>query len=205
MFQGKSYFMAAILAGALALTSCATSNMVVGTWRDKDYHKKISKVLVVGLSNDMAMRRAFEDTLVAKFRKRGTTAIASVDILPLGKDIDRATVKSEIQSAIKGKGFNAVLVTRLINVDKSSSYIPPADYPKYSFYSTFMTTYSSVYTPGYLVNTTVVSLETDLYDTASQKLVWSMTSQSFNPEDAKDVIDPLSHYIVKDLALNGML
>jgi len=61
------------------------------------------------------------------------------------------------------------------------------------------------FTPGRMVHDVVVSIETNLYDTASEKLVWSMTSRSFNPVDAGEVIMPLSDSIIKDLAKNGLI
>lgn len=195
----------AVLLSAVMLASCASSNTVVGTWKDKDYHKQLSKVLVIGLTKRANLRRAFEDTLVRKLRAKGVDATASTGIVHLGDNLDRASVKADIKAAIEKDRFDNVLVTHLIKVDQQTTYIPPGDHPKYSFYGTIMTVYSSVYTPGYLVNSTVVSLETDLYDTVSEKLVWSMTSQSFNPKTAQDIIDTLSDYIVKDLAQNHFM
>jgi len=208
MIKGKRLLAARGLAGilgVLVLASCASSNTVIGTWRDKDYHKQLSKVLVIGLTKKRGLRRSFEDTLVRKLREKGVNATPSIGIIHLGKTLDRETVKADITAAIKKEQFNNVLVTRLIKVDQHTTYIPPGDHPKYSFYGTIMTAYSSVYTPGYLVNSTVVSLETDLYDTVSEKMVWSMTSQSFNPKTAQDIIDTLSDYIVKDLAHNHFM
>ncbi len=203
MAKGSKSLTARILAGILStlvLASCASTNTVVGTWKDKNYHKKLSKVLVLGLTKRMELRRTFEDTLVARLRKNGIDATSSIGIIHLGKTLDRETVEADIKAAIKKQRFDDVLVTHLIRTERQTSYIPPQSHPQYSFYGTIMTTYASVYTPGYLVNSTVVSLQTDLYDTASEKLVWSMTSQSFDPKTTQDVVDTISDYIVKDLA-----
>lgn len=202
--SGAAKILTALLS-ALALASCASSNTVVGTWKDKNYHKQLSKVLVIGLTKRQNLRRTFEDTLVRKLRERGVDATSSIGIIHLGKTLDRETVRADIKAAVEKRRFDNVLVTRLIKVDQQTTYIPPGDHPKYSFYGTIMTEYSSVYTPGYLVNSTVVSLETSLYDTVSEKMVWSMTSQSFNPKTAQDIIDTLSDYIVKDLARNHFM
>lgn len=194
---------AAVFAGVLLIAACATSNVVIRSWKDSHYQRKVSKVLVIGLSTNNAIRHSFEDTLADQLRRRGVTATPSSDFIPLNGSLDKDTVRAEVKSAIRGKGYDAVLVTHLVRVDRRTTYVPPTSHLEYSFYRNIITAYSVVYTPGYLVHETVVSLESNLYDTASERLVWSLTSQSFNPADAMDVIKPLSDIIVKNLADHG--
>ena len=197
--------MAALATAGLLLAACASPNIVVGSWKDKDYHHKVTKVLVIGLSKSATRRRSFEDTLVARFHQRGIEAVPSFRLVPLLDPLDKEGAKEEVRTAIQGKGFDAVLVSHLISVDKRTSYTPPTSHIEYGVYRNIMTAYSIVYTPGYLEHDTIVSLETNLYDTRSEKLVWSMTSHSFNPADAMDVIKPLSRNIIHDLSVQGLI
>lgn len=204
---GCSYFRLSAPAAlfVLLLTACASPEIVTGSWKDSDYHRKITKVLVIGLSKNRTRRRAFEDTLVTRFRQAGVEAVPSYQLVPLHEPLDKEAVKEEVRLAIQGKDFNTVLVSHLIGVDKRTTYIPPTSHLEYGFYHNVVTAYSIVYTPGYLAHDTVVSLETNLYDTRSEKLVWSMTSHSFNPSDAMDVIKPLSRKIIGSLSARGLL
>lgn len=196
---------AALAIAAFVLAACATSNFVSGSWKDSDYHRKIGKVLVVGLSKNQTRRRTFEDTLVEQFHRIGIAAVPSYRLVPLHEPLNKEAVRQEVKMAIQGKNFDTVLVSHLIGVDKSTTYVPPSTHLEYGFYRNIVTAYSIVYTPGYLEHDTVVSLETNLYDTASEKLIWSMTSHSFNPADAMDVIKPLSRTIIKDLSAQGLV
>ena len=193
------------LAALLLLAACSTSDIVTGSWKDSDYHHRIAKVLVIGLSKHEGRRRAFEDTLVAAFQRADVAAAPSYRSVPLNDPLDKEAVREEVKAAIQGKDFDGVLVSHLINVDKRTTYIPPATHIEYGFYRNIVTAYSIVYSPGYLEHETVVSLETNLYDTKSGKLVWSMTSHSFNPVDAMDVIKPLSHRIINNLSAQGVI
>lgn len=203
---GFRYFRLSVLGAVLVLlAACATPDIVTGSWKDGDYHRKIGKVLVIGLSKSQARRRAFEDTLVARFHQAGVAAVQSYRLVPLHRPLDKKAVKEEVRLAIRGKDFDTVLVSHLIGVHKRATYTPPTSRIEMGFYRNVITAYSIVYAPGYLAHDTVVSLETNLYDTRSEKLVWSMTSESFNPADAMDVIKPLSRTIIGNLSARGLL
>lgn len=61
------------------------------------------------------------------------------------------------------------------------------------------------YSPGYLVDETIVSLETNMYVTPDEKLIWSLTSESFNPNNANKVINELAAIIIKELTKDGLI
>jgi len=182
-----------VVLGALILTACAsTSTKIMGTWKDDHYTKKITKVLVVSLAEEPPIRREAEGIVVAKLRQRGIDAVASSDLMPMDQKIDRETVKA----AITGKGFDSVLVTRLLGVDLNTGYVPP-DPTIYNF--------TLSVEPGYTAHRPVVSIQINLYDTAQEQLVWSMTTQSTNYDTIAEVIRSYSSILVKNLAKHGLI
>jgi hypothetical protein len=205
MVYTKRVITAVYAVGVALVTACAQPNIIMGSWKDTNYTKQITSVFVIGVTQRSEIRQAFETAMVQHLHEKGLNAVASADSVPLKNGIAKETVKAEVKAAIAGKGFDAVLVSRLIGVDKTSTYVPPSSHMEPTFSNGIMTAYSVAFTPGYLVNDTVVSIETNLYDTATEKLVWSMTSKSFNPADAMDVIKPLTAAVTKDLAKNGMI
>lgn len=187
--------------GAWLLASCAdtTTTRVTGQWRNPRYHGMLTKVLVISLAQEPSIRQSFEQTVSARLRKQGIEAVPSSDIIPLDEKIDRKTVKA----ALAGKGFDGVLVSRLIGIDADSTYVPPRTAEDFdSFYNH---AYAMVYTPGYLARRTVVSIRINVYETGHGRLIWSMTSQTFNHSNVKDVIDSLSTTITRHLAQQGLL
>ena len=184
---------AAILAEVLTLAACATTTTkVVGTWKDDHYDKKISKVLVVSLAEEAPIRQKAEAMVAAKLRDRGIDAVTSSTIMPLDSDINRETVAA----AIAGKGFDSVLVTRLLGVDLNTGYVPP-DSTIYNF--------TVNVTPGYTAHRPVVSIRIDLYETGQGRLVWSMTTQHANYNNVPGVIDAYSSTLVSALAKQGLI
>ena len=201
----RRYAMAAIFPWIAMLSACAPPHIAMGSWKDPAYHKKITKIFVIGVTQREEIRRAFEADVVARLLRKEINAVGSADLVPLDKGIAKERVKAQVKAAIAGKGFDAVLVSRLIGVDKTTTYVPPSATMEYSFTRDVMTAYSVAFTPGQLIQDTVVSIETNLYDTATEHLVWSMRSKSFNPTDAAEVINPLADAIVKDLAKKRLI
>jgi len=183
------------------LASCAatTTTDVTDQWRDPQFHGKFAKVLVISMAEEASIRQSFENTMTAKLRKQGIEAVASSDIIPLDQKIDRKTVKA----AMAGKGFDTVLVSRLIGIDTSSDYVPPS--PAQDFDSFYSHAYAMVYSPGYLARRTVVSVRINVYETRHGRLIWSMTSQTFNHSNVADVIQSLSSTITRELGQQGLL
>lgn len=195
----------AVMTMAALLAGCATTRLT-GEWRDEQYAATISKVLVVGMSANTVFRHAYEDQLVARFREHGVNAVAGTGVLPEGAEITRES----IQAAIAGKGFDAVLVTRLIDVDTQKTYVSHADYilppPFYrDFYDYYHRVYPIVYRRDYLITDTIATLETTLYETIENRLVWVVTSESFNPQRANDLAEELSTFIVDKLVDDGLI
>lgn len=194
MFKHRQSMATVLVAGALILAACAsTSTKIMGLWKDDQYAKKITKVMVISLAEEPPIRQKAEGIVAAKLRKRGVDAVASSTLMPLDEKIDRDTVKA----AIAGKGFDTVLVTHLVGVNLNTGYVPPEQTTVYNL--------TINVTPGYTVHRPVVSIQIDLYDTKNQHLVWSMTTQTSSHGTVADVIDSYSSVLVKKLAKQGLI
>ncbi|MFV2055587.1 MAG: hypothetical protein ACC707_03925 [Thiohalomonadales bacterium] len=185
----------------LWVNACATT-MTTGTWKDKSYTGKIHEVLVIGLASSDANRRIFEDTLAKAFEKAGKKGIASNGLLPDTKKISKETVAP----IVKEEGIDAVIVARVVSVNKEQRYVPNS-YP--SSYNTFYGYYDRVgpyyYEPGYYVQDTIVALEINLYDAKTGKIVWAITTETISPDNVNKEIDKLASIIIGDLTKQGLM
>lgn len=197
------------VAGLIAVvglfTACATTR-VTGEWRDDGYSTPITKMLVIGLSANTVFRRVYEDRLVAQLEAHGVVAVSGAAVLPEGAEASR----EKIAAAIAGQGFDAVLVTRLIDIETQKTYVRREDYilppPHYrDFYDYYYRTRPMVYRHDYLVTDTIATLETTVYEAKGNRLVWVVTSESFNPRRANNLADELSAFIVNKLAQDGLI
>lgn len=190
---------------ATLLLAACSSTTVVDQWRDSDYAgPPLRTLLVIGMSKDPGRRRQFEDAMVSQISTlEGASALASYKLLPS----EDALEKEQIVEAIAGRGIDAVLITRLVSEDKRKRYVQPHSVGPtgYGYYGHYYRSYNDVYRPGYLTEDTIVTLETNLYSAATEELVWSGTTESFDPESATQIIDELAKLVVERLTKEKLL
>lgn len=197
-------------AGLLAL---ATVAMVVGgcasteltsVWSDGEYNGSLERVLVVAIVKEPRHRRILEDAFIPGLESAGIFGKASYTVEGLGEDPDA----EEIKAILPGEGIHGVLAVRLLGVEKETVYHPPTvEMVPYRYYDGFTgyyrTVYEQVHRPGYYSNHTIVSLESNLYDVASEKLLWSARSRTIDPKSAEKVADELATAVVKGVEKAG--
>ena len=171
----------------LLVAACSASTKMVQSWTTPDFQPgTVKKVFVVGIAQDKSLRRLYEDTFVAEVKKRGADAGPAYALLP-----DLGTVNKEVVGALLLKdGYTHVLVTRVVSVQDQETYYPPTTvsvgvgyggYPGwYGGWGPYVSmSYGFVTTPGYTTVERVVGLETNVYDLASEKMVYSGMTQTW--------------------------
>ncbi len=199
----------ALVLATFMLTGCSSTN-VTGVWKKSDFTgQPFQSILVVGLSKDKSNKNIWEDIMVDQLKQAGVHAMTSTQCFPGDNDI----TKDEILRYVSDKGMDSVLVTRLVDTKQEKAYYPPTGGyyggyyggPRYGYYNNFGTFYDTVYTPGYTTTYTTVLLETNLYDTASQTLVWSMSSDTFDPASANRLAQSVSKKVVQALQKDNLI
>jgi hypothetical protein len=186
------------------MTSCAASMKLVSVWKDDTYRgEHFRKLLVIGTAEKPGVRRFFEDEFVDQFRARGIQAVASYTLIP----IDKVTDKETIAEKIKGQEIEAVLITRLVNKRVIESYrpagerfvVPHSSYSDWHQYYADSIRFSAA--PTYTVKKEV-SLETNLYETMNEKLVWSgltrMTLENERDTQVKEYVTLIIKTLLSD-------
>ncbi len=195
------------LAVFLPLLSSCTNTKITSVWMDSEKAgTTFNDILIIGIADEEHNRRLFEEQFTNQLKAAGTQSSVSYTLLPQGIDINRDTVSA----AIEGKTVDAVIVTHLVAVEEETVYRPSMDYqPAYGYYNGLYSYYPHVHTyvhqPGYYTTHDIVKLETNLYEVATEQLVWSAQSSSFAPESAKEVIDELVNLVIKDLQQKGLI
>jgi hypothetical protein len=193
----------------LALVSAAKSSKLAFTWRNPNYSGGTFKnILVLAMNGQASGRADFEDRMVERLARPGLQAVPSYSLLPRPEatpiEID------QLRSVVRGQEFDAILVSRLVKYDKTTTYVSGQAYPLYPYYSTFYgyygTLYPAVYSPGYLRTDTTAQIETNLYSTAKPdgELVWTGTSDTVNPRSVSKAIKDVVDLIVQQLEKEGI-
>jgi hypothetical protein len=189
---------------AFLVLGCGRTTELSDVWADSMWDgEPIDNVLVIGVSRKPDVRTAFENYFVDQFKKEKVQAFSAAAELGVGR-LDSTSVARYVRD----HGIDAILVTRLLGSDVDRSYVQGTGYmgPIYygGFYGYYNYGYSAMSTPGYLAESTVIRLETNVY-LKDSRLLWSGISDSFNPGSEEDVIKGLTQAVLDDLYKRRML
>ena len=197
-----------LLAGSLALVGCAASDRVVKTYESPDFDGgPFNRILIVAAHEETGTRRLFENTLRTVMNENGQIAVTSLSVMDAEAPIEREPVVAAVREA----GADAVLVTRLMDVDSTTSVqggrtaaeaerrndLPLADFFRYDYveYQDPMTSTT--------VNTVVLS--SDLYNVADESKVWSVETTSFDKASVYGVIDSATRGLADQLRRDRLI
>jgi len=204
--------LAIVMILAAGMLAFGKSSKLVMSWKNPSYssEKKFRRVLALGLSDRTEVRVDFEDALAAQLAGAGFDAVPGNNILlrPPGTKLDITTLREQIRA----NQIEAVVVSRLIKVDNTVTYIPgvayAVPYPYYNtFYGYYGTLYPVVYSPGYLQQEKKVRIETNLYVTSPPdgQLVWTGVTDTMNPSNVHKAVQGLVKLVVTRMQSEGAL
>jgi hypothetical protein len=199
--------------GVLAMASCS-STKIVHSWAAPGATKEsVKKVMVLGISNNPAIRRTYEDTFAAELEKLGYKTVSAYLWAPDAANLD----KDALIARIRAENVTHVIVTRIVQSKDVETYHPPTTVgvaygygPAYygSWSSYYTVGYGAVVEPGYTTVDTVVTLETNLYDASKDKdaLVWSGQSATWTDQaQTGSKIDSVVHALVYEMRAKGVI
>ena len=142
-----------LLAVASTLAACATVSKISSSWKDPAYQGgAFRKLLVIGVGRNLDNSRLFEQALAQALQAKGAMAVSGYRVLPT---VERLS-EDDIRKIIEIDQYDAVIVTRLLAVDKETEYAPPRTYvvpsgiPARSYYGYYVSSWHVVRDPGYL-------------------------------------------------------
>lgn len=193
---------------AFVAASCSSGNQMVSQWKDPAYTARSGqKVVVMAIAENEISGRIWETEMSKQLTAHGFQVIPGSSILgTTGTRPDSAAVAQKVADA----GADMVVVTRVLAVDKETSYIPGQTYVQpglywNGYYGMYTHAYTALETPGYVEQNTVVRLETTVFDVPSGKLVWGGMSESFNPSSTQSLAESLTDKLVHKFETSGLI
>jgi outer membrane protein assembly factor BamB len=203
MKRGTTVFvrLLAVLCVTLAsLTLVHAKTKLVMTWKNPEYTgPKPHRVLVIGVGNDLAIRADFEDAMSEKLSRDGIEAIPGHTLLLRPEPGSKPNL-DYLRLQVRDHKIDTVMVTHLVHYQKEVTYFAPSLETR-SFYGYYGTVYVIDYTPGYLREDTKVQIETRVFATTppNGELVWTATTNSFDPKSKKKVVEDVVKLVEKEL------
>jgi hypothetical protein len=186
----------------LSLSGCATPKAeLTSVWKDQAYQGGyFKKVLVISAARKEAIRNFSEDEFVRQLKGHGTDAIASYTMIPFEKMMDKAVVAEKI----KGLGIEGILVTRVLYMLTAAPPLPKQ--PNWhEFYSDSLGYEQGVSGPRISAGKTVARIEMNLYETRTEKPVWTASSDVPVKDEPKEEIAAFITVVLQRLSQEKLI
>ena len=193
-----------VLALLVGLAACSGTRLS-DVWRDPQYSgEPFRQVAVFVLGSDPAVRRLVEDEVVRRL-PMNTRGIGGYGLVP---DTERGDVEKALER-LRAGGYDGAMIARLVGVDGPTPWATgslkqvPVSYRTLSNY--YINATEEAERSSGLGTPTVVRVQMNVYAVASQALVWSAASRTFNPEETRDVAADMAKVAVEELQKAGLL
>lgn len=192
-------------------TACGTSK-ITSSWKATDaIPQKYNKIMVLSLIReaDRTIQENMENHFSGDLQELGYHVVSSLK--EYGPKAFDKMDEEEALAKLKNSGVDAVLTIVLLDKEKERKYIPgnlyfsPYGYYYNRFWGYRTALYRRIYEPGYYVTDTKYFWESNLYDMSTQKLVYSVQTQSFDPANSSSMAHEYGRMIVKDMVKNNIL
>jgi hypothetical protein len=197
----KKYLVFAFFAAFMF--SCGPSTEIQQSWKDPGTTTTLdqySKILVVVFAKDETTRRKAEEQFVALMRGKGVASYTYKVMVDKGGDAEAVT------SAVIADGFDCATVTRLVDKEKETSYVPGTTTGYYGgFRGYYGYGYGGYSSPGYYVEDKVYTIETNVYDLKKDKLVWSGVTKTTNPGKMDKELNIYADVLAAQMRKDGFL
>jgi hypothetical protein len=198
---------------ALVLDGCSPTQRITGSWTNREALPKgpYKSIFILVITQDNSANKIVEDLMAKRIESRGPKAVKSSDFFPLNISSTKRVSKEQMDDAINKSGCDAVFTIALLDVRTQYHYQPgtvyaPVNYGFYgNYYGYYNYYYPSVYSPGYYTSEKVYYLESNFYDRASDKLIWSVQSETYEPTGLKSWFQSYSYMLINHLKKEGLI
>ena len=188
------------------LNSCGSSK-ITGEWKDPQLgSRKYTNILVIGVAKQPDRRKFYEDAFAKQLNRQGVMAIASHTMIPRDKMQDKDT----IVKSIEGLQVDGVIITRLQGVKEQKQVSHGSTYRvPYGYYNRmddyYTNSFSTAPSVSYAETHEYLQLESNLYDAETEKLAYTITTDTFIRQKFKSRITAYIETIVRQLKSNNLL
>jgi hypothetical protein len=197
----KFYLLGFILAGMIA---CSPSTQIVKSWREPASTVSATgtyKTLVLGMVKDEGSRRIVEDALVRRLNGKG---VASYTVIT--EEMIKAAKEDQLAEKLAQGGFTHLLMVRLADIEKETSYVPGTTTGYYGGYGRYYGYGAGMYTtPGYYTEDKNYFVETAVYSITPDKLLWTGTTKTVNPSKMDKTINDIADVVTDQMKRDGFL
>ncbi|MCK0131628.1 hypothetical protein MWU59_08940 [Flavobacteriaceae bacterium F08102] len=211
--RSKTVILISTLVVLLLLSSCS-SIKYIDSWKNSETLPfQPTKLLVVGMTNNLTGRAIFEEKLTAALTEHKIKSVKSMDVIDASfshTQKDETEVNKMVTNLSKD-GYDAIMVTAVIGSDEKELYNPDSYTVRnqWSRFGRYYYRYQNVYyTPGYYTKYTVYQIETSIYninEDDDRSLVWVGSFKITDPQTITKTVNNYVSAIIKQLKREKLL
>lgn len=210
----KNYWLLLIFV-FVQIAGCSSAKDTTGIWvnKEKAEGKSFNKIFLLVLTADPDARTQIETDLEAAAKEKGYVVVKSIDVMSMSIKDPKAPSKEEVVAAVTKAGADAALIASLLKKEEAVKYSPSTEVYSAKPYSTWTGNsagYYSYWTPtvyheGYFTKDGTYVMQSNLYEAATQEIMWSVQSKVFNPSSLKQFSKSYTATLIKQLQKAKML
>ncbi len=192
---------------AASMQGCASTSGLVNMWHDPSFQQgPMTNMLVIAVRKDPFKRRIWEDGLSSELVLYGVKATPSYRIFP-----DSVPDTAAVIAAIRRDGYDGVLVTRRLESQPFTRYLPgyttTEPVTQYDYWTnSYYTYYEEVYHPGFTETDSLSRHELHVWTTKETgRVVWAGTGELLNPGSAEAANREITKKLIPELAKQGII
>jgi hypothetical protein len=210
------------LAFATMLSSCSRSatkiNASIKTTTEEP--KKFNRLAVLAMLPKMSSRATIEVAMDDKLTALGVRSMATFNVFPFAgnkevldkMDLHGEALRAKVRERVKTYEIDALMTISLLDAKKEERYVQGSSltisgpayysaYPEYaySYYDYYAYAYTTVYDRGYYTTTTTYFLEINLYDIATENLIWTAQTKTKDPSSIEKEAKNFANLVVNEL------
>jgi len=204
----KSFHVLLASAILIASASCMPSMKVTADWTNKEAlpEQKLTKIFIAALSSNLDVKRQLESDFEKYAVSRGLQVVKSGDLFFPNFDEKNAPDKETVIAKIRNAGCDGIFSIASIDNESGtrhkpgdSTYSPMTYSYNTAFWDYYNYHHSSLYAPGYYSTNKTYYLESNVYDLRSEKLLWSIQSEAYDPTSIKRFSKQYADMVTKRL------
>lgn len=171
------------------IASCGPAQRVTSSWKSSDFQggKQYRKVFIAAITSKQQVKVNLENEMAAAASAKGLQVVRSVDVFPTTFTKEKGPDKDVMLAKIRELGCDLIFTTTLLDKTSEARFVPGSIYAPfpgygYGFRGYYNYWWPMMYDPGYYTTEKTYSMEGNLFDVESEKLIWSVQTESYNPE-----------------------
>jgi len=199
-----------IIAVCLVLAGCGSTGgtSVKKTLDNPKYtDHSYNDILVIGVAGDYDNRAYFERAMVSRIKAEGATATAYYTVVGRSQPITRSTVSA----TVKSRGFDAVLLARVISQNADISVSDGTSDTKVSrkeagrAIDLFRYDYEELTEPGEINILSTVTISAEMFSGPDEARMWAIESTISDKENVGQLIESAADTIMAQLKKDKLI